>query len=162
MGEPSKHAASDQEVLLYDSSRCTGCLSCEIACVYHHFKTLDTRRSHLHILAQPDKGTFEAVCCEHCDEPVCVASCPTEAIAKDAQTGWVTINPLGCIGCRNCIIACPISAPWFDPEHYVSTKCDFCEGEPECTKVCSPQAIRVARRGEAWAFRRKVYGEGSE
>lgn len=162
MGEASKHPAFDQRVLLYDPSRCTGCLSCEISCVYHHYRILDTRKAHLHILAQPNKATFEAICCQHCDEPVCAASCPTEAISKDVQTGWVTINALKCIGCQNCVFACPLSAPWFDLEHYVSAKCDFCEGDPECTKVCSPQAIRVARRGELWAFNKKLYAQRSE
>ncbi len=138
-----------QLVLLYDPSRCTGCLHCQIACSYHHFKEFNLEWAHIRIEFDEETGGFEAIHCQHCDEPLCMAACPKGAIGKDEKTGLVRINPLRCIGCRACIAACPISAPWFNPEHHVAMSCDFCDGDPRCAKFCSPQAIRVASREEA-------------
>lgn len=105
-------------------------------------------------------GGFEAICCQHCDEPVCVAACPSEAIVKDEETGWAKINPTKCIGCKTCVSVCRLSVPWFNADYHVSMKCDFCDGEPQCAMVCSPQAIRVATRKEAWSLTGKPTWRG--
>lgn len=147
-----------QRVLLYDPKRCTGCMNCEISCVFYHFKCLDLRKAHLHIQFNEGTGEFESIYCLHCDEPLCLASCPSEAIIKDTKNGWVKINPVRCIGCRNCTFSCPLSAPRFNEEQHASMKCDFCDGEPRCAIVCSPQAIRVATRKEARKFIQETYG----
>ena len=148
-----------QKVLLYDPSKCTGCRYCEIACSYYHFKQLSLEKAHLHVQFNEKNGEFEAIYCQHCEEPVCVAVCPSEAITKDEETGLVKINPLRCIGCKTCVVACPLSVPWFNIDYRVSMKCDFCDGDPQCAKFCSPQAIRVATREEAWEFNKKNYLE---
>lgn len=135
-----------QRVLLYDPERCTGCMNCEISCVFYHFKSLDLQKAHLHIHFAEETGEFEAVYCLRCEDPLCLASCPSEAIVKDQKTGWVTINPVRCIGCKNCTFCCPLSVPWFDERHQASMKCDFCNGEPRCAMVCSPKAIRFTQR----------------
>lgn len=149
----------EQKVLLYDPSRCTGCLFCEIACAYYHFKRFDLNKAHLHVQFDEKNAEFEAVYCQHCDEPLCVAACPKEAIVKDEKTGWVKINPMRCVGCQTCTVACPLSAPWFNMDFHVAMKCDFCDGDPQCAKFCSPQAIKVAVRREAWEFNAKHYLE---
>jgi len=150
---------SHQKVLLYDPKRCTGCRYCEIACAFYHFKQLDFSKAHLHIVFDEMNFQFEGIYCQHCDEPVCVAACPNDAITKDEETGWVKINPVKCIGCKTCTIVCPLSVPWFNEAFHVSMKCDFCGGDPQCAKFCSPQAIRVATREEAWEFNKKTYVE---
>jgi len=150
-----------QKVLLYDPSRCTGCRYCEIACSYYHFKEFDFKKAHLHIIFEDKIGQFEAIYCQHCDEPLCVAVCPNEAAVKDEETGLVRINPMRCIGCQTCVFACPLSVPWFNEEFHVSMKCDFCDGNPQCAQFCSPQAIRVVNREEAWSFNMKTYVEAS-
>jgi len=150
-----------QKVLLYDPSRCTGCRYCEIACSFYHFKEFSFEKAHLHILFDSKIGEFEAIYCQHCEEPLCVAACPNEAAVKDEETGHVRINPVRCIGCKTCVITCPLSVPWFNEEFHVSMKCDFCGGDPQCTKFCSPQAIRVVSREEAWRFNTERYVEAS-
>jgi len=136
----------EQKVLLYDPSKCTGCRYCEIACSYYHFKQLSLEKANLHVQFNEKNGEFEAIYCQHCDEPVCVAICPSEAATKDEKTGLVRINPLRCIGCKTCVVARPLSVPWFNADYRISMKCDFCDGGPQCAKFCSPQAIRVATR----------------
>jgi len=149
-----------QKVLLYDPERCTGCRFCEMACSYKHFGVISFRKSNLRIVFDGERLEFEAVNCQHCVEPVCVAACPSEALSKDEETGWVRINPLKCIGCKTCVYICPLSAPWFDEDLNVAVKCDFCDGDPMCAKYCSPGAIRVVSRVEAVEFAKKLYVGG--
>lgn len=150
-------STAEQKVLLYDPTKCTGCLFCQIACSYKHFKEISLEKTNLRIIFDERTGEFEAIYCQHCDEPLCVAACPNEAATKDEKTGLVKINPLRCIGCKTCTVACPLSAPWFNVERRIAMKCDFCDGDPKCAKFCSPQAIRVALRKEAWEFNRNRY-----
>ncbi len=160
MVEIAKDLLSSQKVLLYDPKKCTGCRYCEIACSFYHFRRLDLKRAHLHISFNEDRFEFEASVCQHCEEPLCLAACPSDAITKDQETGWVRINPVRCIGCRTCTFICPLSAPWFNEDYKISMKCDFCNGDPQCARFCSPQAIRVVTREEAWEYNKKSYGEG--
>jgi carbon-monoxide dehydrogenase iron sulfur subunit len=140
----------EQKVLFYDPELCTGCTYCMLACSFEHFKVLDYNLSHLWINPDPEKNfSYVGVHCAHCDDPICLAACPTEAISKDEETGWVTINQNVCIGCRSCNVMCPISIPWKNEERKASFKCDFCEGDPKCAKFCPTGAISVRTRKEA-------------
>lgn len=153
----------EQGVLMYYPERCTGCKYCEIVCSFLHFDVIDLNKAHIRTVFNAETGEFEAVVCQHCEDPVCAASCPVDAITKDEKTGWVKIDPLKCVGCKNCNYACPLSIPWFDKEHRVSAKCDFCDpirnGKPICVEFCSPKALEVIPRAKAWALYGKMYGE---
>ena len=149
---------AEQLVLFYDPNRCTGCRYCEMACSYKHYGVIDYNKARRHVIFDPEHVLFEAVQCRHCEEPVCAAACPTEAIKKDEKTGWVLINPMKCIGCRSCTYACPIGVPRFDEDLKVAIKCDFCDGDPWCAKYCSAQAIQVLPRAEALRLMRRIYG----
>ena len=150
---------AQQKVLIYDPERCTGCHYCEIACAVKHYGTPDTNKSHIRVSLEEKRIELEATNCQHCKKAVCEASCPEDAIVKDEEKGWVTINPMKCIGCKSCVFTCPLSCPWFDEDRRVAAKCDFCDGEPVCAEYCSPGAIRVGTRAEALEFNRKRYGE---
>ena len=150
----------DQLVLVYDPEKCTGCRFCEISCVYSHRKTLDLLKSHVHVFFDLETQEFESVQCRHCVEPICVSACPQEAITKDDETGFVTINQMKCIGCQTCVTVCPLSAPWHDEKHKVALKCDFCEGDPLCARFCSAGATKVVTRREALETLGKIYGGG--
>ncbi len=82
----------------------------------------------------------------HCANPPCMHVCPTTA-TKQREDGLVTIDYDLCIGCSNCIMACPYDArsiehepryaygepmksetARFDPKRLsVATKCTFCK-----------------------------------
>jgi len=72
-------------------------------------------------------------------------SCPEKAIVRDSQTGAVKILQDKCIGCKICISACPFGIIVVDPKTREVKKCDLCDGNPACTKVCPTSAIVFAR-----------------
>ena len=98
--------------------------------------------------------------CMHCEDPTCAQVCPADAI-KRMPDGVVqsSLKPR-CIGCQNCVLACPFGVP-----KYVSTfdqmmKCDMCYDRtsvgkrPMCATVCPSEALYYGPR-DAWERRRK-------
>jgi Fe-S-cluster-containing dehydrogenase component len=71
---------------------------------------------------------FLSVACHHCEQPACVAACPSRAYEQRAD-GVVIHHEARCIGCRYCEMACPFGAPRYDAAEGVMTKCDFCRHE---------------------------------
>lgn len=142
----------NEKVLLFEPSRCTGCRCCEIACSFRFYEESSLDKSHIRHVFDEKEGSFEAVYCQHCEDPVCLAACKTDAIKKDEASGIVKIDSLKCIGCQSCNFACPISAPRFDPDRKVSVKCNLCGGDPVCVDFCSSRAIRYVNRDERNRF----------
>lgn len=85
--------------------------------------------------------------CEHCTDPPCLPVCPVKCIAKDPDSGIVRIDVKTCIGCGRCKEACPFDSIRIrDKKAY---KCDLCDGDPACTKVCYPYALQYVERQPA-------------
>lgn len=148
-----------QQVFIFDPGKCTGCIYCLIACSYKHYLTVDLEKSFIHIVPNPEKPySFIGIHCAHCDDPMCKASCPEEAIEKDERSGIVTIDSLKCIGCQFCVTACPISIPRFEKERRIAVKCDFCDGDPICVRTCPSGALRLMSREDARKFATEVRG----
>lgn len=135
-----------RKLLIFDASRCTGCHYCEMACSYFHLGEVSPAKSNIRVLHSPDSADREAAHCLHCDNALCLAACPTGAIYREEATGIVRINPMKCVGCRSCVIACPLGVAWFHEPEGCARKCDLCDGDPKCAKYCSPGAIRVIDR----------------
>lgn len=93
-------------------------------------------------LSEKYKGKEIALLCNHCESPVCVRVCPTKATFQNAQ-GVTLMDMHRCIGCRNCMAACPYGARSFnfkDPRPFIEEinptyptrmkgvveKCNFC------------------------------------
>ncbi|RWX74116.1 MAG: 4Fe-4S dicluster domain-containing protein [Candidatus Methanosuratincola subterraneus] len=146
-------------VIIHDQTKCTGCGQCMIGCAYKHFRTFDRRFGLLYVYEDPiNKGRYVNANCSHCVFPMCLASCPKEAIYKD-EKGIVRISPLLCVGCGTCNQACPIGIPRLDEERKVYVKCDFCDGEwPMCVQMCSSNALRLLPRKEAFEYVKKLRG----
>jgi len=153
--------------ILYDSTRCVGCQSCEFACAELYGlpepkdspeagkvrKTDDTRRivinSH-----NTSKGEFYVRnACNHCDEPACASACLTKAMYKTDE-GPVIWRGDKCMGCRSCMIACPFDVPKFEynsPDPIIQ-KCIMCferikKGSiPACVEACPAEALMFGKK----------------
>ncbi len=131
-----------QYVRLIDLSKCIGCGACESACEFVHngITYIKVYRS--------DIGIETPLSCLHCDKAPCIDSCPTEALIRDSS-GAVIVIPDKCIGCRNCMIACPFGIPVYNVQLSSVTKCDLCRDlrarglEPACYAICPTGAIVV-------------------
>ena len=89
---------------------------------------------------------YTSVACNHCEDPICVRVCPTQAMHKGTN-GIVGIDPTVCIGCRYCEWACPYGAPQFSADKGVMTKCNFCQDfleqgrDPACVAACPSRVL---------------------
>ncbi len=158
----------------FDSSRCTGCKTCELACKDYNDLGTDILFRRVYDYEggswiQEENGAWTSTAfvyhvsnsCNHCDSPACVENCPTGAMRKDAETGLVTSDPEVCIGCETCVQTCPYDAPRVDAATGVCRKCDGCmsrvaEGRrPICVDAC---LLRCLEFGDIAELRSK-YGE---
>ena len=178
MGQVSGTAAlaAGQLGFYINSSACHGCKACELACKDKHDLKPGPRLRRVRLMcggswekderygSYTPKGVFSysvSFSCGHCDEPACVAACPTGAMTKDPQTGIVSNDREVCIGCGACAQACPYGAPQVDVEIDKVRKCDFCQdllaqgGEPVCVGACPQRALHWGPIDEL----RALYGD---
>ena len=89
----------------FDSSRCTGCKTCELVCKDYHdlgpailFRRIYDYEGGTWTKTKEDaweKTAFNyhvSISCNHCDSPACVENCPTGAMQKDEATGLVNTD----------------------------------------------------------------------
>ena len=123
----------------FDSSRCTGCKTCELVCKDYHDLGPDILFRRIYDFEggsweKTSEGAWNktafnyhlAISCNHCDNAACVENCPTGAMQKDEETGLVNSDPEVCIGCGTCRNSCPYDAPRIDAELSRARKCDGC------------------------------------
>ena len=122
--------------LVVDMAKCMGCVSCMMTCstVHHGRSSLSLSRIQIQQNSfQNFPADIHMAVCHQCEDAPCVNACPVEADHVDVLFGNVrTIDPDKCIGCTQCIDACP----WlpkrlqFDPESKKVQKCDLCANTP--------------------------------
>ena len=129
-----------------DYSRCIGCQACVLAC-----EECDTHRGrsmiHLETIQRRDTVQTAPQVCMHCEDPICAQVCPADAI-KQTPDGVVqsSLKPR-CIGCSNCVLACPFGVPKYYGDIDQMMKCDMCYDRtsvgkrPMCATVCPSQAL---------------------
>jgi len=130
-----------------DVSRCIDCRACLVACRVENNVPLGYSRIWVKDLGvqgtYPDlQHGFVPHNCMHCQHPPCVEVCPSGATWKDPAHGLVLVDTAACIGCRQCILACPYDARFTNPETHVVDKCNGCIQrveiglQPACVATC--------------------------
>ncbi len=133
---------------------CLGCHLCEYNCAYANsgitdmVKALKDKKIYPRIRVEDSGKITYAVSCRHCTDPICVRSCISGAMSKDAY-GTVRINKNICVGCFTCILVCPYGAVTHDEKGAVG-KCELCLensfGSPACVNGCPNRAIVYEER----------------
>lgn len=141
-----------------DLQRCIGCRTCQVACKDRRdLQSAGPRPRRVDSFecgTYPDVSLFHlALSCNHCDEPACVAGCPTAALHK-ADDGTVQYDADRCVVCRNCMTVCPYGAPQHDEDANLIAKCDACKAlrdagrNPVCVDACPMRAIEFGELDE--------------
>ena len=121
--------------MLVDTSKCTACRGCQVACKQWNELSAETTSffaSDAGYQNPPDLSAatyclvkfhsagngsgdpewlFRKHQCMHCTNAACVEVCPVDAMQKNADTGFVFVDEEVCIGCGACVAACPFEVP---------------------------------------------------
>jgi Fe-S-cluster-containing dehydrogenase component len=148
-----------EKILVVDFQRCTGCKACVLACSFKKEKCFSPTKSRISIIEDESEWLSTPIMCLQCDNPPCEAVCPTNAIAKNSETGIVKVDLSKCIGCRECMWICPFGAISYDPNTRRILKCDLCNGEPACVEVCIPGALQFLSASRADITKKRKVAE---
>jgi Fe-S-cluster-containing dehydrogenase component len=127
---------------MVDAEKCSGCRACEAFCSLKHEDLTNPAKARLHIVKWEQRGLYVPMSCRRCEKPACQQVCPVGATYRDYDTGAMRVNHARCIGCQTCISACPFGGSTLDLDDSRVLRCDLCDGDPTCTKVCPTGALR--------------------
>ncbi len=153
-------------VYLIDTNKCIGCGMCVRACKIenkvpdHYFRTWVERYQIMEgreaIVDSPVGGLngfqpesyskigktfFVPKICNHCKKSPCSQVCPVGASYYSPDLVQL-IDQKRCIGCGDCVQACPYSSRYMHPEKHVADKCFWCYHRitkgylPACVHAC--------------------------
>ncbi len=154
-----------------DPGLCISCQTCMAGCMNKHSVPGDLPKARLNVV---QTLTVSApIACHHCVDAPCVRACPEGALYFDGDR--VGICQERCIGCRNCVQACPFGAVEVVPQDDVKmiggipvsaskksflVKCDLCydrEAGPACVEACPTKALRLVDKDEMEESRNQKY-----
>lgn len=144
-----------EKAILFDSSKCTACKGCQVACKCWNglpsptglnenvfSGTLqnppdvngDTRLIITFNEMEAEEGmsnksiawAFGRRSCQHCSDAPCAQVCPGGVLVKDEATGFVSVDNSKCIGCQYCSGACPFDVPHYYGAQSKVNKCTGC------------------------------------
>lgn len=136
-----------EKILLADWTKCTGCRTCTFVCSFFHEGIFSPSVSRVRIAKQEEKGINIPIVCEHCEKPPCVAACPEGAL-KIGENGIVKYLRELCKFHQACVEACPydyLMVARLKGEKKL-LKCDLCDGDPQCVKYCTSEALLWVER----------------
>lgn len=162
-----------------DPAKCTGCKACEMACFQAHNEKRNRVGKTVGTITVPvtpklyvtvTETVSLPIQCKHCENSPCLAVCKQKAISRvngalvvdEAKCGSaVVVSEDRCIGCKDCLLACPFGAvallpifvggrqvPQADGQggKVAASKCDLCFEDsqgPACVRNCPNEALRL-------------------
>jgi Fe-S-cluster-containing hydrogenase component 2 len=117
-----------------DPKKCSGCHLCEMVCSLFHLNLINVEKSAIRVKKDDLETSLNTpVLCRQCKEMKCLDG---EEVTKDKEKNRYQWNPIRAE-------RCPFEALSVMDE--IAYHCDLCGGNPQCTKVCTPKAISIAR-----------------
>jgi protein NrfC len=177
--QPDAAAGECMGYILVDRAKCQSCYTCMAACSLVNEGASGFSYSRIQVAVDAfAKYPYDVQIsqCRQCQDPQCVAACPTGAMHIDKEHGNIRlIDVEKCIGCGMCVKACPFEAERSMLRRHdqydgalKSRKCDLClnapyhfapegggiEGVRTCEAVCPMKAIKFfplmpAQEGDA-------------
>lgn len=92
------------------------------------------------------RRAFIPIHCMQCDDPLCIRSCPLDAISQRSD-GVIVMDKVRCNGCGDCVAVCPYGALYIDLGGKADG-CDLCADRldaglpPKCVETC-PAGARI-------------------
>jgi Fe-S-cluster-containing dehydrogenase component len=102
---------------------------------------------HLEYVDRAHSTQTVPVVCMHCEVPTCAEVCPADAIKKGEDGIVRSALKARCVGCSNCVLACPFGVPKMHSDFDLMMKCDLCYDRtsvgkrPMCATVCPSGAL---------------------
>jgi anaerobic carbon-monoxide dehydrogenase iron sulfur subunit len=127
--------------LQVDAAKCTACKACELSCSFAKEGAFSPHLSRIRVVQLHEQGMNVPIVCVNCADAPCIPACPTGAVFRDAKVPVVRIREEDCIGCGECVKACPFGAVDLNEEKGVAIMCDLCDGSPICVKHCMYGAL---------------------
>lgn len=122
-----------------DVDSCVGCQCCMFACA----RRLGQGGLQDAVIGVRSAGGvrrgFLVVVCRACPDPPCARVCPTGALAT-RPGGGVRLQQDLCIGCGNCVQACPFRAIFWDAGQDKPQVCVYCG---YCSRYCPYDVIAL-------------------
>lgn len=145
---------ANQKAILVDSTKCTACRACQVACKQWNQNAAESRTTNRGSYENPaslSSNTWMRILfneqykdgkmtwlftkhqCMHCDDAACVNVCPPGATqhqefkAPDGSVvKRVATDPNRCIGCNYCRVACPFDVPGYNQKEKGISRCTMC------------------------------------
>ena len=133
-----------------ESLLCRDCQACALGCSLFHEGECHLGLSRVIVTKNMAAYEFDILICQHCDDPDCVAACPSDAMVVDDRGVVIILDP-ECHRCGACVSSCPYDAIFYHADQDRYLKCDLCasrDAGPLCVELCPVGALSLVTEGD--------------